>query len=267
MRRVIVTRPEHDAAQWVADLQARGIAAVALPLIAITACQGPQAQAALRAAREHLAGYRAVMFVSGNAVQHFLEPHSALALMDSAPQATKTRAWTPGPGTARALLALGIPAHRIDGPAPDAPQFDSEALWERVSAQVRPGDRVLIVRGAAEGESAGPGTGRDWLAAQIRAAGASVDFVAAYERGAPRLSPAQQTMAREAAQDGSLWLLSSSEAVAHLREAIPGQDWARAHALATHPRIAAAARAAGFGLVIECKPALGDVVASIESAP
>jgi len=49
MRRVIVTRPEHDAAQWVADLQARGIAAVALPLIAITACQGPQAQAALRA--------------------------------------------------------------------------------------------------------------------------------------------------------------------------------------------------------------------------
>lgn len=267
MRRAIVTRPEHDAAQWVADLQARGIAAVALPLIAITACRDPQAQAPLRAARERLAQYRAVMFVSGNAVQHFLEPDSAQVLMEWSSNAMQTRAWTPGPGTARVLRALGVPAECIDGPAPDAPQFDSEALWLRVAPQVRPGDRVLIVRGAAEGESAGPGTGRDWLAAQIRAAGGSVDFVAAYERGAPNLSPAQQALAREAAGDGSLWLFSSSEAVAHLRAALPAQDWGPTRALATHPRIAAAARAAGFGLVIECKPALADVVASIESAP
>lgn len=267
MRRAIVTRPEHDAAQWVADLQARGIAAVALPLIAITACRAPQAQAPLRAARERLAQYRAVMFVSGNAVQHFLEPDSAQVRMEWSSNAMPTRAWTPGPGTARVLQALGVPAERIDGPAPDAPQFDSEALWQRVAPQVRPGDRVLIVRGAAEGESAGPGTGRDWLAAQIRAAGGSVDFVAAYERGAPDLTPAQQALAREAAHDGSLWLFSSSEAVAHLRAAFPAQDWAPARALATHPRIAAAARAAGFGRVIECKPALADVVASIESAP
>ncbi len=267
MRRAIVTRPEHDAAQWVADLQLQGIAAVALPLIAITPCRDPQAQAALRAAHEHLAAYRAVMFVSGNAVQHFFERNSALALMEPALPATETRAWTPGPGTARALLALGVPPERIDGPAPDAPQFDSEALWARVAPQVRPGDRVLIVRGAAEGAPAGPGTGRDWLAQQIRAAGGSVDFVAAYKRGAPELTPAQQALAREAAHDGSLWLLSSSEAVDHLRAALPGQDWAQAHALATHPRIAAAARAAGFGLVRECKPALAEVVASIESTP
>ena len=34
-RTVIVTRPEREAAQWVADLRAAGLDAVALPLIVI----------------------------------------------------------------------------------------------------------------------------------------------------------------------------------------------------------------------------------------
>ena len=34
--RAIVTRPEREALQWVASLQAQGIDALALPLIAIT---------------------------------------------------------------------------------------------------------------------------------------------------------------------------------------------------------------------------------------
>ena len=46
--RVIVTRPEREALQWVASLQARGIAAQALPLIAITP---PADTGALQAAR------------------------------------------------------------------------------------------------------------------------------------------------------------------------------------------------------------------------
>ena len=88
----------------------------------------------------------------------------------------------------------------------------------------------------------------------------------AYQRGAPRFSAQEVALAQQAARDGSVWLLSSSEAVAHLAEALPGQHWGAAHALATHPRIAEAARAAGFGTVRECRPALEDVVASIESA-
>ena len=67
--------------------------------------------------------------------------------------------------------------------------------------------------------------------------------------------------------DGSLWLLSSSQALEHLCAALPGQDWRQARALATHPRIAQAARNAGFGEVRECRPALADVAASIESQP
>ncbi|MBP6754280.1 MAG: uroporphyrinogen-III synthase, partial [Alicycliphilus sp.] len=111
------------------------------------------------------------------------------------------------------------------------------------------------------------GTGRDWLAQQITAAGGRVDFVVAYTRGAPDWTEAQRTQARTAASDGALWLLSSSQALDNLRAALPGQAWDQALALATHPRIAQAARALGFASVHECRPALTDVAASIESMP
>jgi len=263
-RRAIVTRPQRDAQQWAHDLHAAGIDAVALPLIHIRAASQPSLQAALQHARQQCGAYRAVMFVSGNAVHYFFDNNPPAALTSQAPSAINTRAWAPGPGTAQALLDAGVPADRIDRPAPDAQQFDSESLWQQVGHQIQPGDRVLIVRGAA-GPATESGTGRDWLAQQIARAGGQVDFVAVYERAAPVLDAAQQALAQQAASDGSIWLLSSSEAVTHLREALPLQDWSAAHALATHPRIASAARKAGFGTVTECRPAFDEVVASIES--
>ncbi|SDC48697.1 uroporphyrinogen-III synthase [Paracidovorax valerianellae] len=271
-RRAIVTRPERDAAKWVVGLHARGIEAVALPLITIAGCSDPDAVAALRQAREGWSHYRAVMFVSANAVRYFFESNRPPAQYPLGDIAIKTRAWSPGPGTAQALRECGLPAEDIDQPAATAGQFDSESLWEQVQPQVRPGDRILIVRGS-QGDADGPGdtaqggTGREWLAQQIAAAGGQVDFVAAYERCAPQLTREQQALATEAATDGSLWLFSSSEAVAHLAAALPGQNWRDARALVTHPRIAQAADAAGFGAVRQCRPAFDDVVASIESHP
>ena len=261
--RAIVTRPAREAAQWVRDLRARGIAAVALPLIATGPVADPALRDALHQARAGWSSYRAVMFVSGNAVQHFFEQNNPPALDGQAPAAIKTRVWAPGPGTAAALRRANIAPASIDAPAPDAAQFDSEALWQTVAPQIGPGDRVLIVRGTSG--SAPEGNGREWLAARITAAGGAVDFVAAYTRGAPRLDAREQALARTAAGDGSVWLLSSSEAVAHLGALLPGQHWGRARALATHPRVAAAAHAAGFGTVKACRPALEEVAASIES--
>jgi uroporphyrinogen-III synthase len=267
MPRVIVTRPAREAAHWVQQLGQHGIDAAALPLIAIGPHTDPTAQRALARARKHLDQYRALMFVSGNAVVYFFDSNWPLALDGKALEAINLRAWSPGPGTARALQQAGVPPDRIDGPAIDAAQFDSEALWQQVCAQIRPGDRVLIVRGRSYGvHETSQGSGRDWLARQIEAAGGQVEFVVAYQRGAPRLTDAEVALAQQAAHDGSVWLLSSSEAVAHLGQALPTVDWSAAQALATHPRIAQAARAAGFGSVRECRPALEDVVASIESA-
>jgi len=206
------------------------------------------------------------MVVSSNAAQHFFDQNTALALTGKAQAAIKTRVWSPGPGTARALQALGLDAACIDQPAADATQFDSESLWAQVHHQIGPGDAVLIVRGTEAGAHQ-QGTGRDWLAQQITAAGGRVDFVVAYTRGAPGWTEAQRMQARQAASDGTLWLLSSSQALDNLRAALPDQAWNQAHALATHPRIAQTARALGFASVHECRPALADVAASIESMP
>ena len=257
--RVLVTRPAGEAARWVQGLAECGIDAVALPLIDIVA---EPAGEALDAARTSLAACDAAMFVSAHAATAFLQPISLPALVGVACDAIKTRAWATGPGTTAALRRAGWPAERLDAPTADAPQFDSEALWARVRHQAGPGRRVLIVRG---GDACGRALGRPWLAEQLQAAGAQVDQVVAYRRVAPVLDAAQRALALSAATDTSLWLFSSSEAVANLCAALPTQDWRAARALATHPRIAQTAREAGFGSVTDTQPTLDAVVASIES--
>lgn len=262
--RVIVTRPERDAQRWVAQLHGAGFDARALPLIDIA--PAPDLQA-VGHAWHRLDACIAAMFVSGNAVEQFMAARPADA-PDALARPGGARAWAPGPGTRQALLDSGVPAALVDAPSDEAPQFDSEALWALVSGQARPGARVLIVRGgdaASPPGGAGKGVGRDWLASQLASAGCAVDFVVAYARLAPRLDATQLALAQEAAADGSVWLFSSSEAIANLGQALPGQDWRQARAVTTHPRIAQAARAAGFAVVCESRPALADVVASIES--
>jgi uroporphyrinogen-III synthase len=101
------------------------------------------------------------------------------------------------------------------------------------------------------------------LVEQLEQAGAAVEAVAVYERRAPEFSPAQLERMHRACGDGSIWLFSSSEAIAHLPA---GLDWRQARALATHPRIAQAAQQAGFARVIQSRPALPEVLASIKSA-
>jgi uroporphyrinogen-III synthase len=251
--RVVVTRPVREAARWVEQLQARGHAAVALPLLDIV--PAPDA-GAVQAAHDRLAAYRAVMFVSANAVHGFF---AAGALE---PAAGWPRAWAPGPGTRAALCDAGWPPDAIDAPADDASQFDSENLWAEVAGQLRAGERLLLVRGANTG---GRTPGRDWMAQRLAAVGIAVDTVAAYARQAPSWSPQQLEFARSAAADGSIWLFSSSEAAGQLQILLPAQDWNAARAIATHPRIVQAVRALGFGSVLASRPALPDVVASIES--
>jgi uroporphyrinogen-III synthase len=160
------------------------------------------------------------------------------------------------------LLAEGWPAELIDSPDETAPQFDSEALWALVAPRVIDARRdidlasgktavqapavVLIVRGAdAHGQLAG----RDWLALQMESAGIQVLQTVAYVRRAPRLSKAQQSLARQAVSDGSRWLFSSSEAAQHLLQACPDLNLDRAKALATHPRIALKLKQSGWSCV------------------
>jgi uroporphyrinogen-III synthase len=255
--RVIVTRPKNEARQWVATLTDAGYDAQALPLIGVLPAPDPSA---VVAAWQRLNTFDAIMFVSGNAVDHFFALKPALALEFTAQDATKIRAFVTGPGSFSALKRAQVEPERIDMPDREAGQFDSEALWQVVAKQVRPGCRVLIVRGISSA-----GAGRDWFAEQVRSAGGVVEFVVSYQRRQPQLLAEEREMACKAATDGSVWLFSSSEAIANLLAECPDQNWAQAKAVVTHSRIAQAAREAGFCVVCESRPTLADLMASIES--
>ncbi|WP_225781528.1 uroporphyrinogen-III synthase [Xenophilus sp. Marseille-Q4582] len=252
--RLIVTRPEPEASRWVQALQAQGQAARALPLIVIR----PEVLPA--ASRPAPGAHAALMFVSGAAVRAFFGQVPAAAMLQGA-----TRCWCTGPGTAAALREAGVPAAAIDSPPEAAQQFDSEALWAQVRAQVRSGTRVCIVRG---GNAQGQPAGRDWLARTLADAGAQVDTLVAYRRLPPPADAAWQADVQQAVAARDVWLFSSSEAVIHLREAMAGTpelDWAACRALATHARIADAARQLGFGQVQTVAPLLPSVLAALRA--
>lgn len=266
MTTLVVTRPAVEAQAWQHALQTAGWAVRALPLIDIGAPADP---AALAQCRSRWTDFDALMFVSAQAVQGFFP------VSPSAPAGRSPRFWAPGPGTARALQRAGIDPAHIDAPGPEATQFDSEALWRTVGPQVRPGMHVLIVRGSSLPEVALPsvpaagasptGQGRDWLARQCEAAGARVHWCVAYERRAPTWSPEQRVEVQGWRGSEWVWLFSSSEAIHHLQTQCPQADWGTTRALVTHPRIGAAARQAGFGEIMETRPALADVLHTLET--
>jgi len=248
--KLLVTRPAAQAAEWVGWLHERGVDAQALPLIRISA---PDDAEPVRAAWAGLPNHRLAVFVSPNAAEQFfaLRPEGLA-------WPAQTLAGSPGPGTSRVLRALGVPAANIIEPKADAAQFDSESLWQQLARHDWRGARVLVVRGES---------GRDWLADTLRAHSAEVEFVTAYQRGAPALDDAARSLLQQAVAQPAAhaWLFSSSESIGHLVELAPQAGWQRARALATHPRIAERARSAGFGQVHECRPSVEAVVACLQS--
>jgi uroporphyrinogen-III synthase len=244
-RVALVTRPRAQGEAWQRRLAALGVRSELLPLIDIapapdaaglqrwagTLADGPPGPAAL------------VMFVSPNAAQGLFD-----ALEPGWHWPPSTWAGATGPGTAAALRAAGVPEEAIVVPAADAAQFDSEALWALIEPRRSwAGARAAIVRG--EG-------GRDWLAERLRTAGASVEFVQSYSRQPPRLGERERGLLQRALAEPAdvAWLMSSSEAIDHLRAIAPAASWADAVALASHPRIAESARRLGFGRVIDVRP-------------
>lgn len=232
---LLVTRPRPQCAAWLARLAALGVPAAALPLIEILPARDP---APVRAAWAALACVDLAVFVSPNAVEHFF------AHAKGASWPAQTLAACVGPGSAQALVAHGVPSALVVQPAAQATSLDSEHLWEQLSPRRDwAGARVLLLRGDG---------GRDWLAERLAERGAQVEAVTVYHRAGPRFTDAEQALlgAARAEPASFVWLFSSAEAVGHLR----GLGLAGQRAIATHPRIAEAALAAGFAPVVLARP-------------
>jgi uroporphyrinogen-III synthase len=258
---LLVTRPQPQADAWVARLQALGLPASAFPLLGI---DGPADPAPVQAAWAVIARgcddqqrpLAMVMFVSPSAVRRFFEHRPAGQAWPVAVLAA-----APGLGTRQALQQAGVPAAALCSPADDGGPFDSEALWAVLQPRCAwPGASALVVRGES---------GRNWLADVLRQQGAQVHFVEAYRRTVPVPgAAARDVLARALAQPWAhCWLFSSSEAVGHLPLLAPAADWSQARALATHPRIAAAARGLGMVQVETVAPTPESVAAHLLAGP
>jgi uroporphyrinogen-III synthase len=143
-----------------------------------------------------------------------------------------------------------------------APQdgFDSEAviaLPEFAADAVR-GRKVLIFRGDG---------GRELLAETLRERGASVEYVTCYRRHCPVADPAL-LLGPVARGEVDGLLLTSSEGVRNLECMLGAEGLAALRAVtvfATHPRIVAQARAAGFERVVETPAGDDGLMQALES--
>ncbi len=252
---LIVTRPGEPGRRLSATLRNRGQAALWWPAFDL---QPPGELGALRSLARGLSQFDLAIFVSPAAVRGWIE----LELCDAWPASTAIAAV----GATSLQLALerlpGAGAARVLAPA--AGQADwagSEGLWALLKQQPALAQRVLIVRAES---------GRDWLAEQLREAGAQVQFAAVYRRVVHEPTDAQRAAlsAWQVAPREAAVLVTSSEAVTALDRQLacsePARRWLReALALYTHARIAQALRTAGYARVRSCEPTADAVQAAL----
>jgi uroporphyrinogen-III synthase len=267
---VVITRPQPEAEAWRQALQSQGWPALALPLLRLNAPHSSDRQAAVVDLWGNLSACDALMFVSSAAVRFFFEARPP----GWRPPTRWPRCWVPGPGTAQVLQAalaqIGADVTLVDSPDPGAVQFDSEALWQTVAPQLRPGFRLWLVRGDSDAlapmEAIGglPGVGRDWLSQTCLAQGAEVQAVVAYERRLRTWTSDTDARDLQSALDVPVWQLSNRESLQAL-DTVPAERWCAKTAVATHPRIAEAAKILGFGRVHLCAPGMPALVRALES--
>ncbi|HEY8244585.1 MAG TPA: uroporphyrinogen-III synthase [Casimicrobiaceae bacterium] len=220
---VVVTRPARQAAPFAQQLAALGATPIVWPAIIILPPSDPDALARTHASLDR---YDIAFFVSANAAEYGAPPVGRWP--------RRLKAYAPGPGTAAALAAVGVPYPRI----PDTSQ-DSEGLLALPELAEMKGKRAIIFRGHS---------GRELLAETLRARGAVVDTVSCYRRAAPA-GDARGLLDALRSHRATALTLTSTEGVDNLVGAagVGGRaQLAQVPTFAPHARIVEHARALGL---------------------
>lgn len=160
-KRVLVTRPAHQSAEFAAALRERGAEPVLAPTIAMLP---PDDSASAALAVSRASEYSWIVFTSANGVRAFFRQMSARR--EDARTFGSARIAAIGIKTSQALLQMHVYADLV-------PQsYVAEDLADALIAASKPSDRMLIYRA----EEA-----RDVLPERLRAAGREADVVAAYK--------------------------------------------------------------------------------------
>lgn len=197
-RAVLVTRPEHQAGELVAAIEAAGGEALVFPVLRIEGRDRRDTEADARS----LPAADIVVFTSRNAVEHGFALHAGGA----------GRIAAIGPATARAIEAAGGKVDIAPGSG-----FDSERLLQAEELQHVAGRNVRIVRGD---------TGRELLADTLRQRGARVDYLSVYRRlpAAPTRRELQQVLARWERGDIRAVIIMSVESFDSLHTLLPADS-------------------------------------------
>ena len=241
---IVVTRPVRQAAAFAQQLAALGATPIVWPAIVILPPDDPAPLARVHAS---LRDYDLAFFVSANAAEYGAPPvgHWPARLV----------AYAPGPGTAAALAAVGVPDARIP-----ATTYDSEGLLALPALAQLAGKRAILFRGQG---------GRELLGDTLAQRGARVDAVSCYRRAAPTGS-ARGLLDAFAEGRAHVLTLTSAEGVDNLMRAVGAAgraSLARVPAFAPHPRIVEHARAAGLDARLSGGGDAGLIAALLEWAP
>ncbi|UCF21400.1 MAG: uroporphyrinogen-III synthase [Gemmatimonadota bacterium] len=223
-KRIAVTRPAGQAASLIDGLRALGAEAVDFPTIRIA---DPAESGPLRRAIERLAEYDWIVFTSANGVARFWQELRALRDTSQLPSHIAVAAI--GPATAAAVEERGARPRLV--PEEYVAEAVAEALRE---VQELAGRRVLLPRAAGA---------RRVLPDRLRAAGAEVDEVVAYE-SLPDMEGIASLRAALARGELDMVTFTAASTVRHYVDRA-GADMGRASVAAIGPITADAARAAG----------------------
>ena len=190
---VIITRPAHQSAPILHQLNTLGWRSIERPLMAIAPVADDEQAGALRQTIQNLDHYQAVVVVSMNAAE------IGLQWMDNYwPQAPVGIDWIAvGPSTSDILSHAGLTVH-----CPTS-GFDSEAMLTLpcLHPDTLANKKVLLWRGIG---------GREFLATTLRQYGATVEYAELYERQEILYT---ETEWQQALQQKPILMLSSTQAL------------------------------------------------------
>ncbi len=236
-KRVVVTRAPEQAQELITRLAEAGAEVLLLPTLAF---HPPKDPAPLDQAIRDLNQFDWILFTSRNAVRFFCERCRALGLEPPSGYTTRPQIAAVGPATAEAAQQQGIRVARV------ASRFLGAALAEELRSEVA-GAKILLPRSDRA---------REELPVALRALGAVVTEVVAYQTGAPAAAD-RRVLDRILVGEVDVVTFTSPTAFEHFLELAGGDRLRRLSSsvvlAAIGPVTAAAIRDAGFPVAIEAE--------------
>jgi uroporphyrinogen III methyltransferase/synthase len=168
---IVITRAQHQAAEFSRELIERGAQVIEFPTIEIAP---PDGWDPVDEAIDHLHRYDWVIFTSANGVSFFMKRLKERG--ETIEKLRDLRICAIGPRTAEEIRRQGVDVHVIPG------EYRAEAVVESLAGAALRGKRVLIARAKKA---------REILPKELRNLGASVDVVSVYQTVRPTRDPGE----------------------------------------------------------------------------